>query len=60
MFDWLKNLRKTEEEKQQEQLTAYIDGELSAAERRTFEQQLEQDDALRSNVEREWRPRRAG
>ncbi len=51
MFDWLRNLRKTEEEKRQEQLTAYIDGELSARERQAFEQELARNDALRADVD---------
>ncbi|MCB0036945.1 MAG: hypothetical protein KDE51_23095 [Anaerolineales bacterium] len=51
MFDWLRNLRKTEEEKRQEQLTAYIDGELSAREQQAFEQELARNDALRADVD---------
>lgn len=51
MFDWLRNLRKTEEEKRQEQLTAYIDGELSTHEQQAFEQEVARNDALRADIE---------
>lgn len=53
MFDWLRNLRKTEEEKRREQLTAYIDGALSTNERRAFEQELTRNEALRADLEAE-------
>lgn len=51
MFDWLRNLTKSEEERRQEELTAYVDGRLSAADQQRFEAQLADDEALRQEVE---------
>lgn len=53
MFDWLKNWRKTEEERQEERITAYVDEQLTAVEQRAFEQEMAEDDALRNAVEAE-------
>lgn len=50
MFDFIRNLTKSTEEKRLETLNAYLDGELSARERRHFEQELEQDAALRAEL----------
>lgn len=50
MFDFVRNLRKSAEEKQQELLTAYIDDTLSAAERQRFEAQMGRDEALAAQV----------
>ena len=47
MFDFLRNLGRSEEEKQQEMLSAYLDGELTPEERDRLEQQLGQDNELR-------------
>lgn len=47
MFDFLRNLGRPKEEKQQEILSAYLDGELTPAERDRLEQQLGQDNELR-------------
>jgi hypothetical protein len=51
MFDFLRDLRKSEEEKRQEALTAYLDGVLTPAERKRFERLLTSDEALRSSLE---------
>lgn len=51
MFDYLRNLGKSDAEQRQETLHAYVDGELSAAERRDFERELNSDAALRAEVE---------
>lgn len=51
MFDFLRNITKSAEEKRQERLNAYLDNALSAQERRRFEQELEQDAALRAELE---------
>jgi hypothetical protein len=51
MFDLLRNLTKSVEEKQQEALNAYLDDALSPQERRQFEQQLTRDADLRREVE---------
>lgn len=53
MFDYLRNLTKTEAEKRQEALTAYLDDALSAAARRAFEAQLAQDADLRADLEQQ-------
>lgn len=50
MLDFLRDLTKSAEEKRQEQITAYVDGALSPAERRQFETQLNSDSALRAEV----------
>ncbi len=51
MFDFLRNLRKSEEEKRQEALSAYLDGALTPAEKTRFEQLLAADEALRASLE---------
>lgn len=51
MFDFLRNITKSAEEKRQERLNAYLDNALSAQERRRFEQELEQDAGLRADLE---------
>jgi anti-sigma factor RsiW len=51
MFDFLRDLRKSEEERRQEALTAYLDGRLTPAERRRFERLLTSDKALRASLE---------
>lgn len=50
MFDFIRNLTKSAEEKRLETLNAYLDGELSAREQRRFEQEIEQDAALRAEM----------
>lgn len=51
MFDYLRNLTKSAEEKGQEVLNAYLDNALSPQERRQFEQLLARDADLRQVVE---------
>ncbi len=51
MFDWLRNMRKSAEEKRQEAITAYLDEALPARERERFEAALRQDADLRAEVE---------
>lgn len=51
MFDFLRSITKSAEEKRQERLSAYLDDALSAQERRRFEQELEQDAELRAEME---------
>ncbi|MFN2221658.1 MAG: anti-sigma factor family protein [Candidatus Promineifilaceae bacterium] len=51
MFDFLRDLRKSNEEKRQEALTAYLDGALTPAERKRFERLLASDKALRASLE---------
>lgn len=51
MIDFLRNLTKSAEEKRQERLNAYLDGELSARELQQFEQELAQDRELQAAVE---------
>ncbi len=51
MLDYLRNLGKSDDEKRQEALHAYVSGELSGSDRRDFEQQLNSDPALRAEVE---------
>lgn len=50
MFDFIRNLAKSAEERRLETLNAYVDGELSAGERRQFEAQLAGDAALRAEL----------
>ena len=50
MLDYLRNLTKSADEKRQEQITAYVDGELSPRERQRFEQLLADDAALQQEV----------
>lgn len=51
MLDFLRNLTKSAEEKRQERLNAYLDGELAPGEQRQFEQEMAEDTALRAEVE---------
>ena len=51
MFDFVRNLSKSEAEKRQEALSAYLDDALSARQRQAFEQQLAQDADLRRELE---------
>jgi hypothetical protein len=51
MFDFLKNLTKSDEEKQQEAFSAYLDDKLSPSQRRDFEAQLAEDADLRADME---------
>jgi hypothetical protein len=53
MFEFLRNLTKTDDERRQEILTAYLDDSLSPKDRRRFEQWLAEDDALRANLEQQ-------
>ncbi|WP_420628695.1 anti-sigma factor family protein [Candidatus Leptofilum sp.] len=50
MFDFLRNLTKSAEEKRQETITAYVDGLLDGRSRQQFEQEMAQDDGLRQEV----------
>ena len=50
MFDFVRNLTKSAEEKQQDLLAAYIDDALSPTERRQFEALLARDEALAAQV----------
>jgi hypothetical protein len=50
MFEFLQDLRKSEVEKRQEALTAYLDGVLTPAERKRFERLLASDEALRASL----------
>lgn len=50
MSDFLRNLGRSQKEKQQETLNAYLDGELAPAERDRFEQQLALDKALQDEL----------
>lgn len=50
MFDLLRNLTKSDVEKQQEALNAYLDNALTSQEEQRFEQRLAQDTALQAQV----------
>jgi len=50
MFDFLRDLGKSAEEKRQEWVNAYLDGELSPGEAGRFEAELQQDPALRTEL----------
>jgi hypothetical protein len=50
MFDFIRNLGRSEKEKQQEMLSAYLDGDLAPSERDRFEQQLALDVALQDEL----------
>lgn len=51
MFDWLRDLIKTDEVKRQEAITAYLDDVLTPNQRKRFEQQLAEDSRLQREVE---------
>jgi anti-sigma factor RsiW len=51
MFDFLRNLTKSAEEKRQEQLHAYLDNGLTPRERQQFEQELAQDTSLKTEID---------
>ncbi|MCP4363275.1 MAG: hypothetical protein GY796_35185 [Chloroflexi bacterium] len=53
MFDFLRNLTKSAEEKRQEALAAYLDNALSDRERRQFEVELAQDPGLQAELEQQ-------
>jgi hypothetical protein len=53
MFDFLRNLTKTEAEKQQERVSAYLDDALTPDESAAFEEQLAADTALRASLEQQ-------
>lgn len=55
MMDFLRNLTKSAEEKQQEQLTAYLDNALPPRQRQQFEQELAQNAQLQAQVEQQRR-----
>ncbi len=50
MFDYLRNLTKSDAEKQQEALNAYLDDEFTSQERHRFEQHLAQNPDLQAQV----------
>jgi hypothetical protein len=50
MLDFLRDLTKSAEEKQQEMLTAYVDGELSPPQQRQVEQLLANDPGLQAEL----------
>lgn len=50
MLDFLRNLTRSAEEKRQEELNAYLDGELRGQEREQFEALLASDPALQAEV----------
>jgi hypothetical protein len=51
MFDFLRELRKSDEERRQEALSAYLDGALTPAEMQRFERQVASDEALQAELE---------
>lgn len=51
MFDFLKNLTKSDEEKQQEAFSAYLDDTISPSQRQAFELRLAEDADLRAEME---------
>ena len=51
MFDWLRELTKSAEIRQQERITAYVDNQLSQAERQQFEAEMRDDAALQAEVD---------
>ena len=59
MFDFLRNLTKSAEEKKQEAISAYLDGAATPAERRRFEQQLARDPGLQVDLEQQRRLQQA-
>lgn len=53
MFDFFRDLRKSDEDKSQEAIAAYLDGYLTPSERRRFEEKLAADPGLRHEVEQQ-------
>jgi hypothetical protein len=53
MFDFLRNLPKTEEEKRQERLSAYLDNALTSQQRQAFEKELDTDTTLQASLEQQ-------
>jgi len=53
MFDFLRNVTKSAEEKRQEALAAYLDNTLSPRARQQFEEQLAQDPGLQAELEQQ-------
>jgi anti-sigma factor RsiW len=53
MFDFIRNLTKSEAIKRQEMITAYLDSALSPADQRRFEQLLVGDPVLRASVDQQ-------
>ncbi len=53
MFDFLRNLRKSNAEKSQEAITAYLDDALTAGDRQRLEQQMTDVPALRAELEQQ-------
>ncbi len=53
MMGFLRNLTKSDQEKRQELLTAYLDDILSLKDIQRFEQQLQSDEALRRDLEQQ-------
>ena len=53
MLNWLRNWRKTEEEQTEERISAYVDGALTAVEKRAFEREMAANSALQEAVEAE-------
>lgn len=53
MFDFIRDLRKSDEEKRQEAITAYLDGHFTPSERQRFEEKLAADSGLRHEVEQQ-------
>jgi hypothetical protein len=51
MFDFLRDLNKSEDEKRQEALTAYLDDTLTPRDKARFEQLLASDESLRASLE---------
>jgi hypothetical protein len=51
MFDYLRNLRKSDEERRQELLTAYLDGALTSKQRQQVESDLAQDEGLAAELD---------
>jgi len=51
MFDFLRDLRKSDEDKRQEALTAYLDDALTPGENERFEQRLAADEDLYASLE---------
>ncbi len=53
MFDFLRNLTKSDEEKAQERLSAYLDDSLTPQEHKAFEEQLKADVGLQASLEQQ-------